>query len=129
MNGRFLLDTNAVIGVFAGDTGVLSIVSPAAECFLSSIVLGELFYGAQLSSKGDDNIKKIQAFCDTVTVLSCDQETAAEYSRIKSQLRDTGKPIPENDVWIAAIAAQYQLPLLSRDQHFDEVNGLNRVSW
>lgn len=129
MSGKYLLDTNAVIAVFAGDVRVLSLVSPADECFLASTVLGELFYGAEHSSREDDNVKRIQGFCDTVTVLSCDAKTAAEYGRIKNQLRVKGKPIPENDVWIAAIAVQYQLRLLSCDQHFDDVDGLIRIQW
>jgi tRNA(fMet)-specific endonuclease VapC len=129
MNGKTLLDTNAVIAVFANNAAVLATVSQVSECFLPSIVLGELYYGAYQSAKVADNLARLQAFCDTVTLLPCDSETAAEYGRIKNQLRTKGRPIPENDIWIAAIATQNQLELLSNDEHFDEVDGLNRKSW
>ena len=129
MNGKLLLDTNAVIAVFAGDASALAVVSPADECFISSIVLGELFYGARHSSRMTDNLNRIQKFCDATTVLSCDAGTASEYGTVKSQLRAKGRPIPENDVWIAAVAVQYGIPLLSCDQHFDDVPGLRRIQW
>ncbi len=129
MNGKTLLDTNAVIAVFANDAAILAIVSQATECFLPSIVLGELYFGAHHSANVADNLAKLQAFCDTVTILPCNEETAAEYGRIKNELRTKGRPIPENDIWIAAIAAQHRLELLSNDEHFDVVDGLNRKSW
>lgn len=129
MNGKVLLDTNAVIAIFADDASVLAIASQAAECFLPSIVLGELLYGAQHSSNVRKNLARIDAFCKTVPVLSCDETTAAEYGRIKNQLRTKGRPIPENDIWISAVAAQYQLGLLSNNEHFDHVDGLDRQSW
>jgi tRNA(fMet)-specific endonuclease VapC len=56
-------------------------------------------------------------------------QTLPFYSRIRHQLKQDGTPIPENDVWIAALAAQHHLPVLSRDAHFDQVKSLRRVSW
>jgi tRNA(fMet)-specific endonuclease VapC len=129
MNGKTLLDTNAVIAVFAKDAAVLAIVSDATECFLPSIVLGELYYGAHHSAKVADNIARLEVFRDTVKLLPCDEETAAEYGRIKNELRTKGRPIPENDIWIAATAAQHRLELLSNDDHFDDVDGISRKSW
>ena len=129
MNGNTLLDTNAVISVFGNDTALLAIVSRASRCFLPSIVLGELYYGAHQSANVAENMAKLQAFRDTMALLSCDEDTAVEYGRIKAELRRRGRPIPENDIWIAAIAAQHQLELLSNDEHFDDVDGLSRKSW
>lgn len=129
MNGKVLLDTNAVIAVFGSDPGILALVSAAVECFLPSVVVGELLYGAYRSLKVDDNLKRIESFCNTLTVLACDRSTAREYGRIKSELRIKGRAIPENDIWIAAIAAQHQLALVSRDEHFDQVAGLIRQRW
>ena len=129
MSGKVLLDTSAVIAVFANNASVLAITSQATECFLPSIALGELLYGAQHSSRVQDNLARIDAFCTMLSVLSCDKETAAEYGRIKNELRTKGRPIPENDIWIAAIAAQYELELLSNDEHFDHVDGLVRPAW
>ena len=62
-------------------------------------------------------------------VLSVDNETASEYALIRGELRRSGRPIPGNDVWIAALARQHALPVLSRDHHFDVVPGLRRIGW
>jgi len=62
-------------------------------------------------------------------VLACDTETAREYGQIKNSLRAKGKPIPENDIWIAAIAIQYDLTLVTRDGHFTEIEGLATETW
>lgn len=61
--------------------------------------------------------------------LSIDVETARYYGEIRHELRLDGRPIPQNDVWIAALALQHRLPVLSRDTHFDSVEGVERISW
>lgn len=65
----------------------------------------------------------------TCLVLPIDESTAALYADIRGELKHAGRPIPGNDLWIAALARQYSLPLLSRDRHFDLVTGLTRISW
>jgi tRNA(fMet)-specific endonuclease VapC len=62
-------------------------------------------------------------------VLGCDTATARQYGRIKNALRARGRPIPDNDIWIAAIALQHDLTLLSRDRHFGAVAGLVVETW
>jgi predicted nucleic acid-binding protein len=62
-------------------------------------------------------------------VLGGDEPTAERYAQIRGELKRIGRPIPSNDLWIAALARQHALPLLSRDQHFDAVPGLKRVGW
>jgi tRNA(fMet)-specific endonuclease VapC len=128
-HGRFLLDTNAVIAIFANDRSAVELVQGCAECFLPAIVLGELYFGVSQSSKANDNQKRIEEFSSHMPVLVCDHETAVHYGRIKHALRKAGTPIPENDVWIAAIASQHDLTLMSNDQHFDHVQGLVRAGW
>ncbi len=129
MNGRFLLDTNIVIAIFAKDPSVLDHLAQAAEVFVSSIVLGELFYGAAKSSQAHANIARIEEFAAGTVVLACDAATARDYGRIKNDLRIRGRPIPENDIWIAAIAMQHGLTVVSRDGHFDEVISLAVTTW
>jgi tRNA(fMet)-specific endonuclease VapC len=101
----------------------------AESVFLSSIVLGELFFGAQRSARSTENAARISEFAARGSVLACDSGTARHYGRIKSRLREVGRPIPENDIWIAATARQHGLTLVSRDAHFDEVGGLELVAW
>ena len=64
-----------------------------------------------------------------VRILSVDQETAGHYAQVRSELKKAGKPIPSNDLWIAAICRQHRLPLMSQDAHFDAVQGLKRIRW
>jgi len=129
MNGRYLLDTNIVIALFAKDKKVLDELSKASEIFIPSIVIGELYYGAYKSSHSDENISGVTNFVNSNTILPCDSETARIYGRIKNELKVKGKPIPENDIWISAIALQYDLTLSARDTHFNEVDNLKLITW
>ena len=129
MNGRFLLDTNIVIAIFANDASVKDSLEKAEEVFVPIIVLGELYYGAQKSSRTKTNIARINEFAQTNSVLTCNTETSRQYGEIKNSLRLKGQPIPENDIWIAAIAKQYGMTLVSRDEHFKEIDDLVTMTW
>ena len=129
MNGRFLMDTNIVIAIFANDATVINSLANANEVFVPSIALGELYYGAHKSSYVEANITRIDEFATSNSILTCDTETSQQYGKIKNSLRVKGRPIPENDIWIAAIAKQYELTLISRDEHFKEIHGLSTISW
>jgi tRNA(fMet)-specific endonuclease VapC len=129
MNGRFLLDTNIVIAIFSNDNLVLEPLEMAAEVFVPVIVLGELYYGAQKSTKVESNLARIKEFAESCSVLICDTETSRQYGEIKNLLRDRGRPIPENDIWIAAVAKQHELTLVSRDDHFKEIENFLTLTW
>ena len=129
MSGRFLLDTNIVIAIFANDATVIAQLAQATEVFVPSIVLGELFYGARKSNQAHANVARIEEFAADTVILACDAATGREYGRIKNDLRIRGRPIPENDIWIAAIAMQHGLTVVSRDDHFDEVSNLAVTTW
>jgi tRNA(fMet)-specific endonuclease VapC len=127
--GRFLLDTNIVIALFTGEAAVEQRLIQSDEVFVPSIVVGELYYGARKSTRVIENLERIDEFVASSTVLPCDTATAQQYGDIKNKLRAKGRPIPENDIWIAAIAMQYQLTLVARDGHFHEVDGLRVEAW
>jgi tRNA(fMet)-specific endonuclease VapC len=129
VTGRYLLDTNIVIAIFNGDTLLQRRVANAPEAFLSIVTLGELFYGAYHSQRVDSNVARIEQFETGITVLDCDSETSRHYGMVKAELRKSGKPIPENDIWIAALASQHGLTLVSRDPHFSAVPDVPRESW
>lgn len=129
MSGNFILDTNIVIDLFAEDSLVKEKLKKADEIFLSSIVLGELYYGALSSSRKEENISRIENFAAESVILSINASTAIVYGKIKSNLRLKGTPIPENDIWLAAITGQYNLTLATRDKHFKKVKGINVVFW
>lgn len=129
MTGRYLLDTNIVIGVFNGESLLQRRVISTPEVFLSIVSLGELFYGARNSNRVEENTARIEQFAGSVTVLDCDVETARRYGVLKAELRERGTPIPENDIWIAALASQHDLALVTRDQHFSAIAELRREHW
>ena len=129
MPGRIPLDTNIVIALFAGEKPVRERLAECPEVFLSSTVLGELYYGALKSSQAGANFARIGELAAAVTILPCDAATARLYGEIKASLRLKGRPIPENDIWIAAVAQQYGLSLATRDEHFNHVAGLAAEAW
>jgi tRNA(fMet)-specific endonuclease VapC len=128
VTGRYLLDTNIVIAVFNGDALLQRRVLNSPEVFTSIITLGELHYGACYSQCIEANTVRIEQFATTIRILDCDSETARRYGALKAELRRQGTPIPENDLWIAALADQHDLTLITRDPHFSVVND-RRESW
>ncbi|XWK89306.1 MAG: type II toxin-antitoxin system VapC family toxin [Phormidium sp.] len=129
MNGRFLVDTNIVVAFLEGETSVQTRFTEAEAIFVPSIVIGELYYGAYKSARVTANITRVDEFIPRYTILACDAVTALLYGQIKNLLRQKGRPIPENDIWIAAIAIQYQLTLVSRDSDFQYVDQLMVENW
>ena len=129
MTGSFLLDTNVVIALFEGDPEIRARLDTVPEILLPSVALGELHYGASYSERPESNARRVDDFAATCTVLGVDAGTARQYGRVKGELRRKGRPIPENDLWIAALALQHGLQLASRDGHFDYVEGLQVEAW
>jgi len=129
MSGKYLLDTNIVIALFANDPSVQKHIARAGEIFIPATVIGELFFGAFKSGRPKANAEQIETFAVGNTVLACDIGTGREYGRIKNLLHKKGHPIPENDIWIAALAIEHGLTLVSRDEHFKKVDELKRAAW
>lgn len=115
MSGRYLLDTNILIAFLRGEERVSRSLQAAEEIFVPAIVVGELYYGASNSSRPEANRALIDEFVRGRAVLSCDLAAAREYGRIKAALKARGTPLPENDIWIAAVATSQGLSLVSRD--------------
>ncbi len=129
MNGRYLLDTSVIIDLFGADEKIKKNLAEAAEVFVPSIAVGELYYGAHKAGRPQENLAQVDEFVANSVVLSCDAETARRYGESKNALRAKGRPLPENDIWIAAIALQHDLTLATRDAHFNEVQNLQVAAW
>ena len=129
MSGRYLLDTNIIIALFADEAIVKSKLAQASEVFIPSFAIGELCYGARKSGRVQANLAKVDELIATSTVLVCDAETARQYGKVKNKLRLKGRPLPENDIWIATLALQHDLVLVTRDAHFQEVESLQTIVW
>ncbi|PWU06913.1 MAG: VapC toxin family PIN domain ribonuclease [Terriglobia bacterium] len=128
-SGRYLLDTNIVIALLEGEEAILSNLDQASEVFVSATVLGELFYGAAKSGRPGENTDKVERFAAGRSILTCDVDVARAYGRLKQSLREKGRPIPENDIWIAATAVCHGLVLITRDRHFQEIDDLSISEW
>lgn len=122
--GRLLLDTNIISDLNGNVPETLAVMTSAEEIFTSVVVAGELFYGIENSTRKKENFSFYTDFFQTCAVLEVTLDTASIYGDIKTKLRQKGKPIPENDIWIAAIAIQNDLTLLTHDHHFNSVDGL-----
>jgi tRNA(fMet)-specific endonuclease VapC len=129
MNGKYLLDTNAVIAFLRNDEKIVEKIKEKAEIYMPVTVVGELYFGAFKSRKREENLKKISKLLEDMIVLENNVQTARVYGEIKKILKHKGKPIPENDIWIAAIAKQYNLLLITTDIHFNEIEDLPLYSW
>ena len=102
---------------------MLDVVRNCDEIVLNPIILGELRAGFLGGGRPQDNERTLRSFLSTprVRVVAIDQQTSAHYAEIKSALKAAGTPIPTNDVWIAASAAQHGLPVVTLDQHFERI--------
>lgn len=130
MSGKYLLDTtNIIVALFADEAVVKNKLAQANEVFMPSIAIGELCYGARKSGRVQANLARIDELVANSTVLGCDAETARQYGEVKNKLRLKGRPLPENDIWIAALASQHDLILVTRDAHFQAVENLRSVAW
>lgn len=128
-SGRYLLDTNIVIAIFGNEVVVQERRRNVEKVFLPSPVIGELYFGARKSDRSTENLAKINEIVQQIRIIPCNLGTAQWYGIIKDQLRRKGCLIPDNDIWIAAIAIQRGLILVTRDAHFDEVESLQTEYW
>lgn len=129
VSGEVLLDTSIVIPYLKGDSAVGAQVRSSSVLYLPQTAIGELYCGAYMSQNFAKHRTQIQTFLAAVAVLSPGLATAEHYGRLRAQLAKAGTPIPENDIWIAALAVEYQLPLAARDVHFDRITGLQVLKW
>lgn len=107
----------------------LRVAARALQLAVPVVVLGEYRIGIPRSRHRREYEAWLQELMAAVPILDIDRETAQFYADIALELKAIGRPIPMNDIWIAALCRQYDMPLLSRDRHFDVVMGLKRISW
>ena len=124
-----ILDTNALSAAAEHDPSALKVVARAEQIAVPVIVLGEYRLSIAQSRHRASYENWLQEWITSVTVLDIDNETTRSYAVLGLELKKKGKPIPTNDLWIAALCHQHSLPLLSRDRHFDLVPGLKRIDW
>ena len=124
-----ILDTNAISALFADDPGLTSVLGGTDRHHLPTVVVGEYRYGLMRSRDRGVLAELLDELIEASLVLPIDLATTGHYAAVRDALRARGTPIPENDVWIAALARQHGLAVVSRDAHFDHVPQLVRRSW
>jgi tRNA(fMet)-specific endonuclease VapC len=124
-----ILDTNAVSALFAGDSAIEQVIEAEVIHHLPVIVIGEYRYGIARSKHRRRLERLLELLIRESIVLLIDEETTPHYATVRENLRRAGTPIPENDVWIAALARQHGEPIVSRDRHFDLVDTSLRTGW
>jgi len=120
---RVALDTNRLTDLFQGDTELAERLSTCDEVWIPLIVLAEIkagFYGGTQQHRNEILLRKLLAKA-TVGVLLPSREKAEHYARLFVQLKRAGTPVPDNDLWIAALALEHDLILITRDQHFERI--------
>lgn len=129
MNGSSIaLDTSVAIDVLAGRAESLT-AQATTEFLLPVPVVGELRYGALNSRNADENLAEVERLVARCRVMDITLATAAVYARLRLQLKTRGKPIPENDLWIAASCVEHDVRLAAVDGHFDAIDDLQRFVW
>jgi tRNA(fMet)-specific endonuclease VapC len=124
-----ILDSNALSAAADREPSALELVARAERVAVPVIVLGEYRLGIAHSRHYTSYKNWLRDWITAVTVLDIEEETTQHYAAIGVELKKKGRPIPTNDLWIAALCRQHAQPILSRDHHFDLVDGIQRLDW
>ncbi len=126
---RLILDTNALSATAEDHPGISSILAGVQRLVLPVVVIGEYRYGIAQSRDAAQNREWLDNMVKDCDVLDITDQSTHQYAAVRLELKRMGKPIPVNDLWIAALCREHALPLLSRDRHFDVVTGIERIEW
>ena len=126
---RILIDTNIYSHALRGDDDVVEVLRKVEEIGFSVISIGELLSGFKGGGREQKNRAELEKFLDSsrVVVYPVDEDTSEYYAEIITNLRKIGKPVPTNDIWIAAVAFQNGLKLFTKDAPFKDVAGLFQI--
>jgi tRNA(fMet)-specific endonuclease VapC len=129
MSGEIALDTSVAVRFLNGDATVIDRVLALPEIILSVIVVGELLFGAENSTRPLQNLPRYLEFTSVCVVEPLRRETATVYARSRLALKRKGRPIPMNDVWIAAQCLEPGWVWVTDDTDFDYIDGLMLEHW
>ncbi len=127
MAGNLILNTNVAIALINREQKAKDCIKGYDGIYITSIVLGELYFGAMRSAKMMDNLKRIQRLIADLDTLDVNSGTSLVYGQLKEWLAVAGTPIPENDIWIAALARQHEADIATPDKHSSFVDGLTII--
>jgi predicted nucleic acid-binding protein len=123
---RILIDTNTYAAFKRNEPTALEVIRTSEYIGVNVAVLGELYGGFMGGSREARNRKELEQFLDSprVETVPIDEETAEFYAKIYWDLKRKGRPVPSNDMWVAASAMRHGLALFTFDEHFKNIDGL-----
>ena len=124
-----ILDTNALSAFADGDPDLHRAIEQEMDLAIPAIVLGEYLFGIRQSRHRERYEAWLRVNSSAFRMLPVRPSTAGHYAEIRSELKSAGRPIPSNDLWIAALTREHRRPLVSRDNHFEAVRGIKLVGW
>ena len=124
-----LLDTNAISAWAKDDAGLLAMLPPDRTWYLPTIALGEYRYGLLKSIRRAELEDWLDAIETSCVVLAADGDTARHYATLRRESDAEPGQLPYHDLWIGALALQHNIPIASRDGHFDKMPGVRRIGW
>lgn len=124
-----ILDTNALSAFAEGNQNVRDAITDSEGPYLPVIVIGEYRFGLLSSREKDKRLVWLSELMRHWKVLEVSQQTTVYYAELRRQLKHAATPIPSNDTWIAALARQHGIPVLSNDPHFNLVSGIERIGF
>ena len=124
-----ILETNALSAFIDGEPTMASALAGASHVALPVIVLGEFRYGISASRHRRQYERWLDDHLQDFEILTVTESTTRVYATVRRELKDSGRPIPANDAWIAALALEHNQPILTKDAHFDFVSGVRRFNW
>lgn len=127
MSGKIALDTDVAIKFLNGNAHIGKIILKHSDICMPAIVAGELIFGALNSNHAEQNLVRHKKLIRIARLLSVTETTAVTYGKTRLSLKKKGKPIPENDLWIAALCIEHKIPLFTNDAHFENIDHLMLV--
>ena len=124
-----ILDTNALSAWADGHAAIVVPLRVADRLVVPSVVLGEYYFGIRQSRHRSRYQEWLARYLPLTEIAAVNAATADTYANIRLELKRLGTPIPSNDAWIAALARQHGLSVLSNDRHFDVVGGIRRIAF
>jgi tRNA(fMet)-specific endonuclease VapC len=122
-----ILDTNVITRLLDKDPAAINMINKIENFYTSVIVVGELYFAAVKSAKREANFTIFREVLSCIKIIPIDDKVCMSYGEIKLSLKQKGKPIPENDLWIAACAHAYSLSVATFDNHFSEISQIELV--
>lgn len=121
-----LIDTNAYSAFKLNQIEIIEVIREASTLIMSPIVLGELLMGFMGGKREQQNRVELQNFLASSRIKQypITADTSHYFGRIHNLLKKKGRPIPTNDIWIAAQALEYGCVICTFDKHFLEIEGL-----